>query len=118
MTDKVKIYGLPNCDATQAALKWLKKKNIETDLHNYKTAGVSKEKLAEWSIQLGWEKLLNKRSTTWRGLSKEEQDKVIDEPSAVKAMLKNTSLIKRPLIESGKDLLLGLDEKKLNNTFK
>jgi arsenate reductase len=47
-----------------------------------------------------------------------EQEAIVDEDSAVNAMLKNTSLIKRPVIESGKDLLVGFDEKKLSNTFK
>lgn len=112
------MYGLPNCDATQAVMKWFGKKGIEISLHNYKTDGIHIDKLREWSRQLGWEKLLNKRSTTWRGLSKEEQDNVVDEATANEAMLKNTSLIKRPVIESGKELLVGFDEQKLKHTFK
>ena len=114
----VKLYGLPYCDGTIAVTKWLEAKGFAISLHNYKTDGVSKEKLEEWSRALGWEKILNKRSTTWRSLSKEEQGKVVDEQSAIDAMLKNTSLIKRPVIEFEKELLIGFDEKKLNNTFK
>lgn len=117
MSDKVKLYGLPYCDATKGVTAWLEKKGFETALHNYKTDGISTDKLKEWCSRLGWEKLLNKRSTTWRSLSKEKQDKVVDEDSAIKAMLENTSLIKRPVIEFGKELLLGFDEKKLSNTF-
>jgi len=118
MSTKIKLYGLPYCDATQAVTKWLQAKGLETDLHNYKTDGITADKLKAWSTILGWEKLLNKRSTTWRGLSKEEQDKVVDASTAIDAMLKNTSLIKRPVIEFGKELLVGFDEKKLSNTFK
>jgi arsenate reductase (glutaredoxin) len=114
----VKLYGLPYCDGTQAVMKWLEQKGIDTSLHNYKTDGITKEKLAEWTNALGWEKVLNKRSTTWRSLKKEEQDAVTDEHTAIDIMLKNTSLIKRPVIESGKELLIGFDEKKLSNTFK
>ncbi len=114
----VKLYGLPYCDGTQAVMKWFEQKGIETTLHNYKTDGITKEKLAEWTQLFGWEKVLNKRSTTWRSLKREDQDSVVDENSAIEIMLKNTSLIKRPVIESGKDLLIGFDEKKLSNTFK
>lgn len=114
----VKLYGLPNCDGTQAVIKWFEKKGIATSLHNYKTDGINIDKLREWSKQLGWEKLLNKRSTTWRSLSKAEQDAVVDEATAIAVMLKSTSLIKRPVIESNKGLLIGFDEKSLNNTFK
>ncbi|MFT3682627.1 MAG: Spx/MgsR family RNA polymerase-binding regulatory protein [Ferruginibacter sp.] len=118
MAEKVKLYGLPYCDATQGVTKWLEQKGYEINLHNYKTDGITVDKLEEWSKKLGWEKLLNKRSTTWRSLSKLKQDAVVDAASAVVAMQQNTSLIKRPVIEFGKELLLGFDEKKLSNTFK
>lgn len=114
----VKLYGLPYCDGTIAATKWLEAKGYSINLHNYKTSGISKEKLQEWCKASGWEKVLNKRSTTWRSLKPEEQDEVTDEKSAIEIMLKNTSLIKRPVIEFGKELLIGFDEKKLSNTFK
>ncbi len=114
----VKLYGLPYCDSTKAAINWFEKKGITTSLHDYKTADITAGKLQEWCKAAGWEKLLNKRSTTWRSLSKEAQDAVTNEASAIEAMLKNSSLIKRPVIESGKDLLVGFDEKKLSDIFK
>lgn len=118
MGKTVQLYGLPYCDGTIAVTRWLETKGYTVRLHNYKTDGISKEKLAEWIKALGWEKVLNKRSTTWRSLKKEEQDTVTDENTAIEIMLKNTSLIKRPVIEYAKDLLIGFDEKKLSNTFK
>ena len=106
MMDKpVKLYGLPYCDGTIAVTKWLEAKGFTINLHNYKTDGITADKLFEWSKALGWERLLNKRSTTWRSLSKDEQDKVVDEQSAIAAMMKNTSLIKRPVIEFEKEML-------------
>ncbi len=112
------LYGLPYCDATAAVTKWLQSKSYTIALHNYKTDGISKEKLEEWCSKLGWQKVLNKRSTTWRSLKQEEQDMVTDETTAINLMLRNTSLIKRPVIEFGNNLLLGFDEKVLSNTFK
>ncbi len=112
------LYGLPNCDSTQDAMKWFKKKGIEATLHNYKTAGITAGQLKKWAAVLSWEKLLNKRSTTWRGLSKEQQESVVNETTAIELMLENYSLIKRPVIESGKELLVGFDEKTLSNIFK
>lgn len=112
------LYGLPNCDSTQAAMKWFKNRGIEPQLHNYKTAGITAVQLKKWSALLSWEKLLNKKSTTWRGLTKEQQDAVTNEAAAIELMLANNTLIKRPVIESGKELLLGFDEKTLSNIFK
>jgi Spx/MgsR family transcriptional regulator len=114
---KVKLYGLPYCDGTIAVTKWLEAKGFAISLHNYKTDGIGADKLSAWNKALGWDKVLNKRSTTWRSLSKEEQDKVVDEQSAIDAMLKNTSLIKRPVIEFEKEILIGFDEKLLAKTF-
>ena len=114
---KVILYGLPYCDSTAATVKWLDQHGIEHTLHNYKTEGISASKLADWSKQTGWETLLNKRSTTWRSLSKDVQEKIVDEGTAIKAMTENTSLIKRPVIEYEEKLLVGFDEKKLSNTF-
>lgn len=118
MSKEVKLYGLPYCDATAGVTKWLQAKGHSINLHNYKTDGITKDKLEEWCGKLGWQKVLNKRSTTWRSLSQEQQDAVTDEASAVNIMLQNTSLIKRPVIEFGNNLLLGFDENALNTVFK
>lgn len=118
MSKEVKLYGLPYCDATAAVTKWLQEKGYTVNLHNYKTDGITKDKLETWCRQLGWQKVLNKRSTTWRSLKPGEQEAVVDEAAAIAIMLRNTSLIKRPVIEFGNNLLLGFDEKTLSNTFK
>lgn len=118
MSKEVKLYGLPYCDATAGVTKWLEGKGYSISLHNYKTDGITKEKLDEWCSKIGWQKVLNKRSTTWRSLKQDVQDSVTDKSSAVNLMLRNTSLIKRPVIEFGNNLLLGFDEKTLSNTFK
>lgn len=117
MSNLVKLYGLPYCDATIAVTKWLEAKGYTITLYNYKTDGISQEKLNEWCNKLGWQKVLNKRSTTWRSLKQEEQDRVTDETAAINLMLRNTSLIKRPVIEFGNNLLIGFDEKALNTVF-
>jgi len=47
---------------------------------------------------VGWEKLLNTRSTTWRGLS--DADKAgIDAAKAIALMSEHPTLIKRPVIK-------------------
>ena len=65
----------------------------------------------EWSKQVGWESLVNKRGTTWRQLDEAVQKKVTSENAAIDLMVEKTSVIKRPLIENkGKVILLGFDE--------
>jgi arsenate reductase len=111
----VKVYGIPNCDTVKKSLTWLKNNGVEVEFHNYKTEGVSEAKLKEWLKQVPLEKLLNKKSTTWKGLTPEDQESANVKASAIKIMKAHTSLIKRPLIEwpNGK-FTVGFDEEAFN----
>lgn len=112
------LYGIPNCDTTKKAMHWLKKNKINFSFHNYKLEGISKEKLETWCSKLGWENIFNKRSTTWRELSEAEQKKVISQQAAIKVMMENNSIIKRPVIEFNNNLLTGFKEEEYKNNFK
>jgi arsenate reductase len=105
------LYGIKNCNTVKAAVDWLKKNNVEFEFHDYKAKGISESKLKEWSSQVGWESLVNKRGTTWRQLDPSVQAKVTNEKQAIALMLEKTSVIKRPLIEkASKVIALGFDE--------
>jgi Spx/MgsR family transcriptional regulator len=114
----ITVYGIPNCDTIKKTLDWFKKHKITVVFHDYKKDGVSKEKLIAWSKQVGWEVLLNKRSTTWRELPANEQAAVTTTAAAIKLMQQQNSIIKRPVIEFGNHFLVGFDESKLSTTFK
>lgn len=114
----MKVYGIPNCNTVKKATEWLKTHENSFEFHDYKKKGVSAEKLKEWSEEVGWEKLLNKKGTTWRTLPVEEQQKVIDEKSAIELMITKPSVIKRPVIETGEKLIIGFDEEEYANRFK
>jgi arsenate reductase len=105
----VKIYGIPNCDTMKNARRWLEANGIEYDFHDYKKLGVPEKNLKNWVNQAGWETILNKRGTTWRKLDDEVKDN-IDETAAIQLMLDNPSIIKRPILESGKLLLIGFKQ--------
>lgn len=78
--------------------------------HDFKKLGVP-DSLSDWIKQLGWEHLVNRKGTTWRKLSLEEQNQVKDAASAKAIMLENPSVIKRPvLVKNGRAILLGFDE--------
>jgi arsenate reductase len=106
----ITVYGIPNCDTIKKTRDWLDEHKIKFAFHDYKKSGISKEKLSAWSKKVGWEILLNKKSSTWRSLSTEEQQKVTSETTAIKVMMENNSIIKRPVIESGDVILVGYNE--------
>jgi arsenate reductase len=112
------LYGIRSCSTVKSAVEWLKKNKISFEFHDYKAKGITDAKLKEWSKQVGWEALVNRRGTTWRMLDKKVQASVINAASACALMKEKTSLIKRPLIErEGRIILLGYDEKEYSEKF-
>ena len=105
----IKIYGIPNCDTMKKARKWLDKNSLEYEFHDYKKLGVPEKNLNAWVKKAGWDVVLNKGGTTWQKLDDNVKNN-IDETSSIQVMLDNASAIKRPVLESGKILLVGFKE--------
>ncbi|KGE12387.1 ArsC family reductase [Sphingobacterium deserti] len=112
------IYGIKNCNTVKKALNWLEEHKLDYVFHDYKKEPATLEKLEEWENITPWESLLNKKGTTWRKLSSEEQARAIDARGANVLLLENNSMIKRPLIEAGADIVLGFDEAEYDRKFK
>ncbi len=90
------------------AFAWLDDHGVRYEFHDYKKSGIDIDRLRTWSKQVGWEVLLNTRGTTWRKLTPEQQAN-LDEAKALTLMSENPSLIKRPVLEIGNELLVGFD---------
>lgn len=113
------VYGIPNCDTVKKTQTWLKENQVGFEFHNYKKDGITTEKLENWLNQVSIDELINKKGSTWKALSDEEKASVVDAQSAIAVILKNESVIKRPLIEeNGKVVALGFDAKKYEEIFK
>jgi arsenate reductase len=105
----ITVYGLKNCDTCRKALKWLKAEGVEHRFHDVRANGVSRADIAGWAAKAGWETLLNRRGTTWRGLP--EADKTnVDEAKAVTLMAAHPALIKRPVFEIDGAVAVGFDD--------
>ncbi|MCO5239791.1 MAG: Spx/MgsR family RNA polymerase-binding regulatory protein [Chitinophagaceae bacterium] len=112
------IYGIPNCDSVKKAIAWLKKEKIDFTFHNFRESGITTARLNTWCKQVSWEQLLNKKSTTWRSLTPEEQAAVINQKAAVQVMLTHHSIIKRPVIEYAGKIITGYNEALYEQEFK
>jgi len=93
------IYGIPNCDTIKKTLDWFKANNVLYEFHDYKKEGIGKSKLQSWFKQVGIEHIINKKSTSWKALDIDEQASVTTQAGAIAVILKNPSIIKRPVIE-------------------
>ena len=104
----VTMYGINNCDTIKKARKWLDDRGVAFTFHDYKTAGIDAERLDSWIAKLGWEVLLNKAGTTFKKLA-DTQKVDLDSEKAKALMIAQPSMIKRPVLELGGDLLVGFN---------
>jgi len=112
----ITLYGIPNCDTMKKARKWLADNGIEYTFHDYKKLGIEKQKLDAWIKAVGWEVLLNRRGMMWRKVP-DEVKASIDEKSAIKLMMETPSIIKRPVLESGKTVTVGFKPETYEELF-
>lgn len=91
------LYGLKTCDTCRKALKSLE----NAEFRDVRAEGVPQDVMAAALAQFG-EALLNRKSTTWRGLSESERARA---PEVLLA--EHPTLMKRPLIDANGALYLG-----------
>ena len=88
------------------AFAWLDKAGVAYDFHDYKKSGVSKCDLEKWCKEAGWETVLNRAGTTFRKLPDADKEG-LTERKAIALMMAHPSMIKRPVLDDGKRLLIG-----------
>ncbi len=116
MPAPVVIHGIKACDTMKKARVWLETRGVPHDFHDYKTAGIARDKLAGWVAKVGWEALLNRSGTTFRKLP--EADRAgLDEGRAIDLMLAWPSMIRRPVLETGGALIVGFKPEIYAKTF-
>ena len=118
MSPCIKLYGIPNCGSVKKARTWLDEKKIPYEFHDFKKQGLDANTLHAWLQHHDWTVLLNKKGTTWRGLSAAEQAQITDTASAQQIMLTHTSLIKRPVLAIPGLIVVGFDETQYEQLIK
>ena len=104
------LYGIPNCDTVRKARRLLDDRGIAYRFRDHRGDGVAEADLRRWCQVFGWQKVLNKASTTFRALPPAETAG-LDEARAIRLMRENPALIKRPILEGEGTALIGFDAK-------
>ena len=103
------LYGIKNCDTIKKARKFLDQHNVEYTFHDYRTDGTDKKLISAWVKVHGWETVLNKRGTTWRQLD-DKSKAATNESNVAELLAKHPAMIKRPVLVSGKNSLVGFSK--------
>ena len=102
------LYGINNCDTVRKARRWLAQNELDYQFHDYRRDGIDAALVNRLESVVGWELMLNRRSTSWRQLSEEERLDMSGE-KARRLMVQQPTLIKRPLLECRHTVVVGFN---------
>jgi len=110
MSIPVKIYGIKNCDTVKKARRWLDEKGLAYEFHDFRVEGLTEDLIDKWQQTIPLTSLLNKRSTTWKNLDAEVRNS-LDEDAIPALLVAHPTLVKRPVLEAGNNILVGFNDK-------
>ena len=116
ISNTVVLYGIGNCDTVRKARRWLAEHDIDYQFHDFRKDGLPEKRLLAWVERHGWEALLNKRGQSWRKLP-EEKRLGLGEAEAVRLMIREPTLIKRPVLENQDICSVGFSEDSYSTLF-
>jgi arsenate reductase len=105
------VYGIKQCDTCRKSLKWLSGQGIDHQFHDFRSDGLRAELLKSWLDSSFADKLVNRRSTTWRQLNDEQRQFEGDE--LLELLLEHPTLIKRPVFVADEIVAVGFNPKEL-----
>ena len=112
----IELYGLEKCGTCDKARAWLVQRGIKHGFSDYREHPIAPAALKAWARILGWEKLVNRASTTWRGLS-EAQKAAASDAEWLALIQDHPALIKRPLLVKDGAVSVGFSDKKFKERF-
>lgn len=112
----ITLYGIKNCDTVKKARTWLDKHKVDYTFHDFRTDGLDAQQVKQWVSELGWEALVNKRSTTWKTLG-ESTKSILNDENVVDVILEAPTLIKRPLLDKDSTRIVGFKEPEYKQLF-
>lgn len=115
---QITLYGIPNCDTVKKARTWLSTRQHDVVFHDLKKAGIDHTTITTWLQHVQWDVLVNRKGTTWRGLTDARKAEVVDTDSAIALMLELPSIIKRPVLVHPSQIVVGFSESIYESLFK
>jgi Spx/MgsR family transcriptional regulator len=116
LTTLITLYGIKNCDTVKKARKWLEERGIEYTFHDFREDGLVEDQVRAWLAEIDWQELINRRSTSWKALDRATRDNM-NADRALTAILQQPTLIKRPLLDTGRQRFIGFSAERYDSIF-
>lgn len=110
------LYGIKNCDTVKKAKKWLDDNQVQYQFHDFRSDGITQPQIELWLTQIAWDKLLNKRSTTYRQLPDDVKNN-LSENNVAELLAEQPTLIKRPVVEHQQTYSVGFNAANWQDNF-
>jgi len=110
------IYGLTSCSTCRQARKWLEARDIAYTFHDLREDRLDIQTLERWIDSVDWRTLLNKSSLTWRKLPEVDRNDM-SRDRALAVMIEHPTLVKRPVLERGKQVTVGFAARQYEELF-
>ena len=105
------VFGIKQCDTCRKALRFLDGQGIEHRFHDLRIDGLESDLLQSWLDSPQADKLVNRRSTTWRQLTDEQRQ--FEGDDLLDLLLQFPTLIKRPVFVDKEVVAIGFNPKEL-----
>jgi len=112
----ITLYGIKNCDTVKKARTWLEQNKVNYHFHDFRADGLTTAQVNLWITDIGLETLVNKRSTTWKELDEATKTHFSATNAAI-VISEHPTLIKRPLLDTGKQKYVGFKDTEYNIIF-
>ena len=112
----VTVLGLKNCSSCKKATRWLEQQQIEYRFIDYREQPIAAEDLSAWAAELGWPRLVNRASMTWRKLD-ESRKSPQDETDWLALVAEYPTLVRRPVVITEAGVGTGFSEQKFSELF-
>ena len=105
------VFGIKSCDTCRKARKYLAEHDIEFRFHDVRDDGLDIQMLERWAARLDWEKLINRKSLTWRKIAVVDREGMTRE-RVFMLLLDHPTLLKRPVLEADRFMAVGFSERR------
>lgn len=116
MTQTITLFGISQCDTVKKAKTWLEKQNINYQFHDFRKQGIDETLVKAWLQKVPMEKLVNKRSTTWRQLDDAIKNN-LNLTNAAEVLTSHPTLIKRPVLVTKSTIEVGFSNDLYQQVF-
>ena len=116
---KPTIICYPKCGTCQKAEKWLKANGIEYNYRPIKEENPTKQELSNWlqKSNLPIEKFFNTSGLLYKEKNMKDKVKTLSEDELLSILAENGLMVKRPVLLSGNNVLLGFKEEEWKELF-